>query len=109
MTQDEKRYNGWTNYETWVTALWLDNEQSTYSYWRDAARECRASAPLTENVKNGYLTIDEATRVTLARRLEDEVSRGSPINEASLYADLLGAAFQEVNWREIADNYLGDD
>jgi hypothetical protein len=22
---DDTTYNGWTNYETWATALWLDN------------------------------------------------------------------------------------
>ena len=23
-------YNGWTNYETWNVALWIDNERGTY-------------------------------------------------------------------------------
>ena len=23
-------YNGWTNYATWNTALWVDNEEYTY-------------------------------------------------------------------------------
>lgn len=29
-------YNGWTNYETWNVALWLDNDQESY----DIARTC---------------------------------------------------------------------
>ena len=24
---DEKKYSGWTNYETWLVKLWLDNDQ----------------------------------------------------------------------------------
>ena len=27
----ETTYNGWTNYETWNAALWLDNEYFYYS------------------------------------------------------------------------------
>ena len=29
MTTNET-YNGWMNYETWLVALWLDNEPATY-------------------------------------------------------------------------------
>ena len=109
MNQDEKRYNGWTNYETWVTALWLDNDYATQCFWRTAARECKASTPSANQVKQGYWTPDEAARFTLAERLKEEVTDGAPIAEASLYADLLGAALQEVNWQEIADHYLADE
>jgi hypothetical protein len=109
MTQNEKRYNGWTNYETWVTALWLDNEYATQCYWRSATSESRVSAPLSRQVKDGYWTITEAARFTLADRLKEEVTAGAPIGDASLWADLLGAALDEVNWQEIADHYLTED
>jgi hypothetical protein len=29
-------YNGWTNYETWNVALWINNEEGLY----ELAREC---------------------------------------------------------------------
>ena len=29
-------YNGWTNYETWNVALWINNEEGLYEF----AREC---------------------------------------------------------------------
>ena len=31
-------YNGWTNYETWAVALWIDNEQATYQTAREIVR-----------------------------------------------------------------------
>lgn len=107
MSQNDKNYNGWTNYETWVTALWLDNDQATYAYWRDAARECREEAPSDCMVKEGVWTVQHAARSFLADRLREEVSYSTPVtSEASLYADLLMAALHEVNWREIADHLL---
>lgn len=108
MEQNEKRYNGWTNYETWVTALWLDNDEGSQNYWRKIAGECKLAAPHADQVEKEIWTIEEAARFTLADRLKDEIEEGSPVQEASLYSDLLGAALQEVNWNEIAENLLSD-
>lgn len=109
MEQNERRCNGWTNYETWATALWLDNEQATQDYWRERARECREEAPASSQVEESIWTIDQAARFTLADALKEEVSEGTPVTaEASLYADLLEAALQQVNWHEIAEHYLTD-
>ena len=30
----EKGYNGWTNYETWNVALWIQNDQGLYDLAR---------------------------------------------------------------------------
>ena len=108
MTQNEKRYNGWTNYETWVTALWLDNDEGSQNYWREVAGECKLAAPQAGQVEKGYWSVEDAARFTLADRLKDEIEEGSPVQEASLYSDLMGAALQEVNWNEIAENLLSD-
>ena len=27
-----ERYNGWTNYETWLVNLWMDNEQGSQEF-----------------------------------------------------------------------------
>ncbi len=109
MKQDGKRYNGWTNYETWVTALWLGNDAATYDYWSEATRKSRASAPFAAQVKNGSWTIEEAARFALADQLKEEVTAAAPLAEASLYADLLGAALQEVDWHEMAEHYLANE
>ena len=44
----------------------------------------------------------------MADQLKEEITDGSPLREASMYADLLGAALSEVNWSEIAEHYLAD-
>lgn len=30
-------YNGYKNYETWVCNLWFMNDESSYTYWKEAA------------------------------------------------------------------------
>jgi hypothetical protein len=34
-----KEYNGWTNYETWLVKLWMDNEEGTHLYFREQAEQ----------------------------------------------------------------------
>ena len=84
MKQDAKSYNGWTNYETWVTALWLDNDYATQCFWRETARDCKTSAPCTRQVKHGHWTVEEAARFTLAQRGPDLSLTGIDIDEAML-------------------------
>src|SRR4051794_4558851 len=89
--ENERKYNGWTNYETWVVKLWLDNEESSYRYWTGEARRWHGE--------------DEAAQ-GLAAQLKDELSEASPVNEPTVYGDLMNAALEEVNWLEIAESYL---
>ncbi len=34
-----QEYNGWTNWETWNVALWIDNEEFTYKESRKLTRK----------------------------------------------------------------------
>ena len=105
----ETTYNGWTNYETWAVALWIDNEQGSYRYWRDQVREHRKAAPTCRQVAGGLWTPEEAAKIKLADQLKDEIRDAAPMTEPSLFSDLLGAALDEVNWFEIAGNWLSDE
>lgn len=81
MTQ--KKYNGWTNYETWAV-----NEDSSYGYWTERARELKGK--------------DDAITV-LASELQDSFQEAIPEQvDGTVYRDLLDAALERVNWREIA-------
>src|SRR5262245_40857636 len=94
-------YNGWRNYETWAVHLWLSNEQDSYEYWRDLAREAWLHAEGTD-----ILTREQVARRGLAERLMDEIEEHSPCTDAGLYADLLNAALSEVGWYEVAEAFL---
>lgn len=102
---DDKGYNGWTNYETWAMALWIDNDQGSYEYASDAARneaEYAADNPET------YLTTDELARYNLANTLKVWQEDSMPGLPASVWADLLRSAFESIDWYEIATNYLSE-
>lgn len=99
----ESTYNGWRNYETWLTNLWLSNDQGTYEYWRDKARDAWQEAETT-----GTGSRAEEARCILAQWLKDETDDHNPCSQASLYTDLLNAALSEVNWYEVAEAFLED-
>ena len=84
------KYNGWTNYETWNVNLWLNNDQGTYDFIVELAKQYADDAPM------------------LAQALESFVDELQPELEASMFSDILNAAMREVNWQEIADTLLED-
>jgi hypothetical protein len=95
-------YNGWSNYETWAVALWIDNEQGSYTYSRELAREALDTA---REEGHEFFSVEENATAILAHELENEHEQGAPEVEG-VYADLLNAALSEVDWREIASNYV---
>ena len=103
MATEAKTYNGWRNYETWNVALWIGNEQGSYSYWQDVTQQSwdEAEADTT-------FTRLENAQIALADRLKEEITESAPDLGASMFADLLGAALSEVDWHEIAENWLDD-
>ena len=99
-----RKYNGWTNYETWLLALWFDNEPSSYAYWREVADElaCDEAVPVS------YDDSRPATyRLANRMRLEIEAAAEVRLGEhADVFSDLLSAALSEIAWLEIADHVL---
>ena len=107
---NHKEYNGWTNYETWVVNLWMDNEEGTYDYWREVAEDVYNNQA-RDNTTVGMTRMDEAVYLLADRLKDDHEDRKDSILEnadltASVWADLLGAALAETNWREIAEHLL---
>ncbi len=101
MNDNEKRYNGWTNYETWVTALWLDNDRATQCYWREATSECRAAAPSARQVQNGHWTIRGIGTVHAGRPAQGRNHRRC--------AHRRGFALGRLAWRSLARSQLAGD
>ena len=99
------KYNGWKNYETWAVALWIDNEEGTHERRREMAREA------TEGAEPMYgLSAADIARSNYSDALKEWAESDLiPELPASLASDLLGAALSEVDWYEIAGNWLGEE
>ena len=83
--EESAGYNGWTNYETWAVALWIDNEQGTYLYARELLEDKALDTGDAAEALKGWI-----------------VNEMAPDLGASMFADLLGAALSSVNWQEIS-------
>jgi hypothetical protein len=103
-----KEYNGWTNYETWLVKLWMDNDEGTQDYWREQAREALETAKDTTIAVTPSFTVYERAVLSFSNELRDghENSVADMLENAKqsngFMADLINAALSEVNWHEIA-------
>ena len=93
-------YNGWTNYETWVVNLWIDNEQGSQDFVRETAKEIYAEAEATD-----VWTREESARFALSDWLRDWYDDNLP-EMPGVYGDLLGGALGAVDWNEIARHHI---
>jgi hypothetical protein len=108
-TEKAAGYNGWTNYETWAVALWINNEQGMQDHARALAQDAIEAAPRLANVKASIWSLEQGRRFGMADMLKVWVGDDLlPDLGATLASDLLGAALSEVNWHELADSFLAD-
>jgi hypothetical protein len=89
------KYNGWTNYETWLVNVWMTNEEGSSRYWDEIARRCYDEDD-----------VEESTR-KLAKRLKYELAQ-IPDTWSGFHKDMIGSALCEVDWDEIAGHMLED-
>ncbi|MGD8373937.1 MAG: hypothetical protein PVI21_03715 [Candidatus Woesebacteria bacterium] len=75
-------YNGWSNYETWLVALWLNNEQASYN------------ALVALKAEDGSVH-------SKAEQLEELVQELYEFEPVGLIADFVNAALGRVDWVEI--------
>ena len=94
MTTQDRTYNGWSTYETWLVNLWIQNSQSLYAALH--AEVCEAD------------TLYDAREI-LKAWLDNEYDWFVEENGHDLFQDLLKGALQEVNWYEIAKNWRGEE
>jgi hypothetical protein len=91
--EEEKGYSGWRNYETWNAKLWMDNDEFSQNTSKELAQEARSD-------DRGDWIAD------LAMMLKEWQDEDRPDLGATMWADLLNSAFQEISWREIAENII---
>ena len=87
-----EEYNGWTNYETWLVSVWIDNEQHFLEGLKEVANK---------KTKFEFEKDDEIKDI-----IEDYVMGSNP--KATLRMDLINSALSRVNWREITNSYKKD-
>ena len=103
MAQEKTTYNGWRNYETWVFKLWIDNDRTSYEYWREIVSDVKETVKASE-----YLTKEEEEEVKeLENLLKNWIEENNPlIDQPCLYADLMNAAINEIDFKEIAESLI---
>ncbi len=104
-------YNGWTNRATWLVSLHIDNEESSYRYWRGEAKEWFAKA--TQEFESGKYasSLRVWAKGRLAAQLEYEFTteKDALLKHApTLWCDIVAGVIAEIDWHEIADNILSD-
>lgn len=94
---NDRTYNGWSTYETWLVNLWIQNDQALHAELHAAVCE----ADLLYDAKE-----------ILQSWLENEVEvhlEAAGATHGGLIPDLLRGALQEVNWYEIAKNWRDEE
>lgn len=77
-------YNGYSNYETWLVSMWLNNDRLTYN----ALEEIKAK---------------DVSVHSKAEELEELVRELYEFEPVGLVADFVNAAFARVDWAEIVE------
>ena len=90
-------YNGWTNWETWVTNLWIDEGVLDLFAVGEQARY------FAENDDPNGAAYEMGK--WLREQIEGLITNSESIG---LEADLIGGALGKVNWTEIARHHTDE-
>lgn len=81
----DNRYNGWSNYETWLMNLWYGD------YFNDLA------------IDGEEITADYIKDTVL------DIMRNDGLPEEGFAGDIINAALNRVDWDELAEHYNDAD
>jgi hypothetical protein len=81
----EQKYNGWDNYATWATSLWLDDGEYLEELVSNAGSLSAGADAIKEYVESLYYDGG------------NELPNG-------LFSDLMTYALGQINWYEIAEH-----
>jgi hypothetical protein len=93
---NKKEYNGWTNYETWLVNVWLENDTHVANYNVSLAHDS-ISEYEQGNEKCDWFHYEDIFKEDLQELLE---------GMHGMTHDLLSAAISEVDTRAIAKHWI---
>jgi hypothetical protein len=91
-----QKYNGWSNYETWLCNMWFDNFD--FTDMMDMFDNCEDNCDVLDVIVN-YIKeyVEEFVECSL-----------SPASQHGFIHDMLNAVISEIDWRDIAEHYVDD-
>jgi len=90
------KYNGWTNYETWLCNMWFNDFD--FTDMMDMFDNCEDNCDVLDIIEN-YIKeyVEEVVEYSF-----------SPALQHGFMNDMLNAAISEIDWRDIAEHYVDD-
>jgi hypothetical protein len=102
----ETKYNGYTNYETWNCALWLDNEQYTQEQISEHALNLVEGMTDLTDKDEIYSTTKELA--DFIENLVNEIYEEQLSKLSGMVADLANASMREIDYFDIAQSQIAD-
>ena len=91
-----QKYNGWTNYETWLCNMWFNNFY--FTDMMDMFDNCEDNCDVLDIIEN-----------YIKEHVEEYVEYSLPHGGIHGFMhDMLNAAISEIDWRDIAEHYVDD-
>lgn len=97
-----EKYNGWTNFETWLCNLWLTEWRLTgFDFFSE--EEAEEAARVDDDDRFRFVCL-------LAERIQQQIEEFEDQQNCcyDLYADLLHASMARIDWYDIAESWLYD-
>ncbi|QDT56203.1 Motility protein B [Caulifigura coniformis] len=92
--------------ETTAVTDWIHSNPDQAAYWAQQAQRQREAASQSQMVKDKVITVEEATRIQLAKQIEREMLDQLPVEIDPLYRELVKTSMEYVDWRSVADHCL---
>ena len=86
---------------------WLHRDPQLHKYWKKQAQDQRESARWSKDVKENIQSVEKVAIRQMMLQLQDEMKRDIPAKTDGIYRELLHDALLDVNWREIAEDLIG--
>ena len=105
MTNENSKYNGWTNWETWNFNLHHDDQ------YTEQAQECYDDAEADDTFsREQRATLDLAAIIEADAEEEASTMQDSLPDylQHSFFMDAVNMTLREINYYEIAENYMSD-